>query len=69
MQVYECSNQQSDVVRHVFHYAVHTQNPDLIVLFMYIKKAMSNKARICERYRRSFYIYWLQKHEPAGRYY
>ncbi len=33
--------QQRDIVRRVFRYAAHTDNPDLIVLFMNIKKAMS----------------------------
>jgi len=49
--------QQPDVVRRVFHYAAHTQNPDLIVLFMHIKNAMSKHIKKSNLEGPSFNIY------------
>jgi len=37
----ELRMQQADIVHRVFQYASTSDNPDLIVLFMHIKKAMS----------------------------
>lgn len=37
----ELRMQQADIVHRVFQYAATSDNPDLIVLFMHIKKSMS----------------------------
>ena len=49
--------QQPDIVRSVFRYAAHTQNPDLIVLFMHIKKAMSKHIKKSNLEKPSFNTY------------
>ncbi len=54
--------QQRDIVRRIFRYAAHTDNPDLIVLFMHIKKAMSLHIQKANLEACSFNVY----HEVAA---
>lgn len=49
--------QQRDIVRRVFHYAASSENPDLIVLFMHIKKSMSKHIKKSNLERPSYNIY------------
>jgi len=49
--------QQPDIVRRVFNYAAHSDNPDLIVLFMHIKKAMSKHIKKANLEGPSFNVY------------
>ncbi len=49
--------QQPDVVRRVFRYAANTDNPDLIVLFMHIKKSMSKHIQKSNLEGPSFNVY------------
>ncbi|MFQ3244570.1 MAG: hypothetical protein ACI9SP_001201 [Arenicella sp.] len=53
----ELRMQQSDIVHRVFQYAATTENPDLIVLFMHIKKSMRKYIKKSKLERPSFNLY------------
>ncbi len=49
--------QQQDIVYRIFQYAAESKNPDLIVLFMHIKKALSAHVRRNKLEGLSFNVY------------
>ena len=49
--------EQSDIVYRVFKYAAKTENPDLIVLLMHIKRAMKKHIKECNLQSPSFNLY------------
>ncbi|MBL4670890.1 MAG: hypothetical protein JKX81_01420 [Arenicella sp.] len=53
----ELRMQQADIVHRVFQYAATSENPDLIVLFMRIKKSMSKHIQKSKLERPSFNLY------------
>ncbi len=49
--------QQADIIKRVFKYASMSENPDLIVLYMHIKKEMAKHIQKSNLEKPSFNVY------------